>query len=309
MRRRVLTVILFVAAFVALDQVVGLTLEKLYFRTRTGEGGGLINEALTKNPDILLLGSSRMKHHLDPGVLEEELSMSAYNAGVNGQEFFYAAMLLDVRKTECKRPKIIILNVDRNSLADLPAEIPKARVFSYYVDRSALVRKILAEQSPLDRVKYWSRSFRANEKVFPIFKNVLARPKADGNGFEALPGTIKVAHPDLKDVLPFSEFKKEIFREIVNSCRQSGTKLILLNSPEYISDPRQTELQAVWRGRMRTFLAEFPDVDFLEINGFTYPKVFSDRNLYKDSAHLNGTGAEIFSRMVAKAVRERIEKR
>jgi lysophospholipase L1-like esterase len=60
---------------------------------------------------------------------------------------------------------------------------------------------------------------------------------------------------------------------------------------------------------MRTFLAEFPDVDFLEINGFTYPKVFSDRNLYKDSAHLNGTGAEIFSRMVAKAVRERIEKR
>ena len=88
MRRRVLTVILFVAAFVALDQVVGLTFQKLYFRTRTGEGGGLINEALMKNPDILLLGSSRMKHHLDPSVLEKELSMSAYNGGVNGQEFF-----------------------------------------------------------------------------------------------------------------------------------------------------------------------------------------------------------------------------
>jgi hypothetical protein len=106
-----------------------------------------------------------------------------------------------------------------------------------------------------------------------------------------------------------SPLKEALFKKILGDCQRSGTKLILLNGPEYISDPRQEELQLKWRHSIRSLLKSFPDVDFLEINGFTHPEMFSDSSLFRDSAHLNQNGAELFTQMVGAAVKERLKLR
>lgn len=86
----------FAILVIGLDRVIGFSLDRLYLRTESGESGGLINHALRQNPDILVLGSSRAKYHVSPDVLADKLSVSAYNAGIGGQDFLYAVMLLDL---------------------------------------------------------------------------------------------------------------------------------------------------------------------------------------------------------------------
>ncbi|HXJ42998.1 MAG TPA: hypothetical protein VNH18_27200, partial [Bryobacteraceae bacterium] len=61
--RRLFTFIGVAASIVLLDLALGAGLGRLYRKTHTGESGGLINEALSRDVQILLLGSSRMRHH------------------------------------------------------------------------------------------------------------------------------------------------------------------------------------------------------------------------------------------------------
>src|SRR5947209_5284301 len=115
MRRRVFTLIAVVVLVVGMDIGLGAALERLYRKTRTGESGGLINDALTHSAQVLLLGSSRMRHHAMPSVLNQKLSLTAFNAGMDGQDFLYAVMLFDLWQRSNPPPKAIVLNVDSDS--------------------------------------------------------------------------------------------------------------------------------------------------------------------------------------------------
>src|SRR5215468_9505251 len=94
--RRVFTFIGVAVLIVIMDISLGTGLGHLYRKTHTGESGGLINDALSRRPQVLLLGSSRVRHHAMPAVLNRKLSLSAYNAGMDGQDFLYAVMLFDL---------------------------------------------------------------------------------------------------------------------------------------------------------------------------------------------------------------------
>src|SRR3954468_21880212 len=88
--------VVFVLLTVALDQVIGAGLERAYRRTLTDERVGLINYALTQSPDVFVLGSSRAEEHVVPSILRSRLGASVFNAGIHGQDFLYAIMLLDL---------------------------------------------------------------------------------------------------------------------------------------------------------------------------------------------------------------------
>src|SRR5262245_41121098 len=103
------------ALIVIIDMALGVSLDWLYRKTYTGETGGLINDALSRHAQVLLLGSSRMRHHAMPAVLNHKLSLSAYNAGMDGQDFLYAMMLFDLWQRSNPPPKAILLNIDPDS--------------------------------------------------------------------------------------------------------------------------------------------------------------------------------------------------
>jgi hypothetical protein len=295
---------LFVLLMAALDRIVGATFRSLYFRTRSGEGGGLINRALTQNPDILVLGSSRAKHHFDPEIISQKLAMSVYNAGINGQDFLYATMLLDVRQQSNTPPKIILFNIDRQSFGENEDERTKAKVFSYYLDRSAIVREALIE-TLADRLKYVSSSYRANGKALPILSNLRARPESE-NGFVALYGQMNVPIANDRPTPPPSALKLKFLEAIVQNCRKSGTRLIFVSSPAFTVDDIERKEHQVWRAQMAEILKPYPDVDFIELNTFSHAQTFQRPELYRDSDHLNRVGSEIFSRMLADDLKQRL---
>jgi len=145
--RRLFTFIGVAALIVIMDIALGASLGWLYRKTNTGESGGLINDALSRNAQVLLLGSSRMRHHAMPALLNRKLSLTAFNAGLDGQDFLYAVMLFDLWQRSNAPPKAIVLNIDADSFQKTDEELQRAGVFSFYYDDSPLVRQILNERS------------------------------------------------------------------------------------------------------------------------------------------------------------------
>jgi hypothetical protein len=305
--RHLRTIALFALLLIALDRLVGSVFRSLYFRTSSGEGGGLINRALTKNPEILILGSSRAKHHFDPEIISKALSLSAYNAGINGQDFLYAAMLLDVRRQSNPPPKIILFHIDRRSFGENDDERTKAKVFSYYLERSPVVRDTLIETFT-DRLKYLSLSYRANNKVLPILSNLKSRPESE-NGFVALKGQMKVPIADDRQTPSPWGLKLKFLDEIVRNCRASGTKLFFVSSPRFFVDDIERKEHQAWLTQIADILKKYPDIEFIELDSFNRPEIFQHAELYRDSDHLNAKGAEIFSLALADELKQRLAAR
>jgi hypothetical protein len=293
------------ALIIIIDMALGASLDRLYRKTRTGETGGLINDALSRHAQVLLLGSSRMRHHAMPAILNRKLSLRPYNAGMDGQDFLYAMMLFDLWQRSNAPPKAIVLNVDADSFQKSDDELQRAGIFSFYYDDSSLVRKILNERSRFERLKFLSRAYRANGKVLAIAKNLFTHTDPDFDGFEPLSGCLSpqtVAAPceSIKTLTQFWPVKVECFKWLADYCTKHGTRLVLVQSPRYREDLHAHD---AWVNVLTQFLASYPDVEFVDLSNCAHPDVFRDKpELFKDGSHLNAHGAEIFSIMLAEAL-------
>ena len=303
--------LLFLVLLVVLDFVLGLTLARLYRHVHTGETGGQINEALEQQPQVLLLGSSRMKHHVMPEVLAKTLSLSAFNAGIDGHDFLYAAMLFELWKQTHPPPKLILLNVDADTFARRQDEIEKTKVFSFYYDRAPLVHEILSLRSPFESLKFLSYAYRANGQVFPILKNLAQHPAPGADGFEPLRGDLSKRAPGslsapVAAVPTYSywDLKLRCFDGMVSYCRQHGVRLFLITTPRYGEDP---SAHVAWTRQLSDYLRAYPEVEFVDVSTATFPGIFAGHpNLFSDRSHLNDKGARQFSELLAGALATRL---
>jgi hypothetical protein len=298
-------VLAFVLLVVTVDRTLGLGLRHLYKKIRSGEGGGLINAALSSKAEVLLLGSSRMMHHIDPAVVSRSLSLSVYNAGVDGQDFLYAAMLMDLRARSNVPPRVIVLQVDRDSFSKDQDELKRTSIFSFYIGESDLIREIIYQRSALEPMKYMSYSFRANGKVLPIIKNLFASGQDPLNGFRPLSGMMPMKKPRQQPRTPsqradsphFWDLKIQCLKRLAVYCRRNGTRLVLFHSPQFSEGRAKHD---AWIVALKGLLTNYPEIEFIDISEFTYPEIFSNHpELFVDNSHLNAKGAEIVSGLLA----------
>jgi len=214
-------------------------------------------------------------------------------------------MLFDLWQRSNAPPKAIVLNIDPDSFEKSDDELQRTGVFSFYYDKSPQVRRILNERSRFERVKFLSRAYRANGKVFAIGKNLFAHAAPDFDGFEPLSGclspqTVGARRESIPTLTEFWSLKVECFKRLADYCEKHGTRLVLVQSPRYREDPHAHD---AWVNVLSQFLAGYPDVEFVDLSTCAHPDVFRDKaELFKDGSHLNAHGAEIFSTMVAEAL-------
>jgi hypothetical protein len=303
--------VLFAILIVALDQTIGFVLKRLYLRTTSGEAGGLINCALRHDPDVLVLGSSRAKHHVSPAILRARLSASVFNAGINGQDFLYAIMLLDLWTRSHAPPKAILLHVDLQSLSRSENELDRTSVFSAYFGESERVRSILLTRGKYEWLKYLSSSYRFNGKVLPIIKNLASRPDEAFDGYIGLegslaPGSAPVTHSGNGsnwESVPFWDLKLGYLDELARYCKANGTRLLLFHSPIFQEDPAAL---AAWSTRLSALHLSQEGIEFLDLAERTRELLAGRPYLFKDNFHLNSKGAEIFSTILADEIAARI---
>jgi hypothetical protein len=178
---------------VLLDRGLGSVIARVQGQSFTGDRDGLLNYALTQEPQVLVLGSSRAQFQIMPSVLTKELGLTAYNAGHKGQDFLYSVMFYDLWKRRHPRPKILVLTIDIESLIPRETEINTAHIVDAYLDESPLVREILYSGSPFKRFQYLSSTYRFNGAVLSLGKHAFNRPPPSYDGFAVDAGALDPA--------------------------------------------------------------------------------------------------------------------
>jgi hypothetical protein len=313
---------LFLLLAIGLDLGLGALLARLNDKTFTGERGGLTNLALSKDADILVLGSSRAQFHVMPSVLEKQLGGAVYNAGLKGHDLLYSVMLADLWKKRHGPAKSYVLTMDMESLQAREQESAAALILAPYLDQSERVREVLYADSPWKRFMYLSRSYRYNGRVFPIIRNLLfVQPPAQYDGWLPLDGKFDPTQPPFRHGMndvprgvvasdaaaiasseePYSELKVRLFKDFARDVHQDNARLFVVHPPIW-GLPQKAH--ATWTRRVRELLASLPGTEFVDLCEYAYPEQFRGRpELMNDFNHLREEGALLFSTLLAERMR------
>ena len=309
-------VLIFIVLAFALDRGLGAVLQRLNAHNMSGNRGGSLNYALTRDANILVLGSSRAQFQIMPSVLSQQLSGVAYNAGLKGQDFLYSIMLFDLWKGRHEPPRAVILTLDIESLTDRETEAATAQVVAPYLDESPLVQEILYSSTPFKRFEYLSRAYRFNGETVSIARHALSGPPPGFDGFSVAPGQLDPAtqtgvlnaldqdHTALEFAQrPFSARKLKYLRDFSEALAHTGTRLFLLHTPLFRQDPTAHEL---WLKKLNAVIGTLPNVDLIDICQVTHPELFKDPALFRDLNHVNVRGANILTRLLAEEMHGRL---
>lgn len=239
---------------------------------------------------MLVLGSSRARHHYNPVILSDSLQMSVYNAGRDGCFLVYQwaqlKLILD-RYT----PRIVLLEVTPYDFNLDPSDYDRLSGLFPYQDCPSF-KEVIRKKSPWEQWKWLSSIYPYNGQILSLITSIKANETDGYDGFAPLYGCVD--HPmDTGNggaIDQLDEEKEMMMYEIIDLCEENGIELFMITSPYYIHFTRSETLS-----RIQAICAErhIPYVSYLN-----NPE-FSDGKLYQTADHLNEESADIFSRSVA----------
>jgi len=291
---------LFFLLFVMLDRSAGAILGLLYKKAPHGSNWTKVNWLLEERFDIVIFGSSRAFRHYVPHIIEEKTGLSAFNAGQNGQYMIYA-YALEQLMLQRYTPKIIVLDVTPNFIVRLPhpsEEFARLSSLSPFISNKQ-VRRLITGDRIFESLKYSSRTYRYNSKVLSILDNIRIGPGNVDNGFE-LVGDVRF-HPrngflsDTMKKMEIDSFKVGLLRDFVCSAQQRDVTVYAVFSPVAGTiSARTKEVIRLYQNYFQSLHVPFSN--FAQDGS----KICSNKNLFMDFIHLDQTGAEVFSKHVAR---------
>lgn len=286
--------VLFAMACVLTDAALGIALDGLFRKVSTGEGAGITRGILAqaKRADVLILGSSRARHHIDPKVLEQHGIADAFNGGINGQGIPAIAALSALIVEQASVPSSFVLVVDPREL--LSPEPARVALFAPFFGEIETLDQQLESQIEWGFLKLRSNAFRYNSKVLPLLRNALAPGSI---GYEGLPGSlteIPTAEPPRGRQVDQSTLR--LYENTLRRLRRAEVNVLTVVGPRLwpqakISRAAQADLEAATLRAGATFCP------MVEMGG-----TFQTPQLYRDPHHLNRDGAARFSAELAKVL-------
>lgn len=258
---------------------MGTALLKVHHRVKAGQNAGLINNAIKRKSNILILGSSRARHTYNDKFLSDKLRKKVYNAGNDGMGILYATGLLSL-VVKYQKPELIILELSSFGHKERTA----ARILMPYFGQSPELDNILAD-SWENRLLLHSRLYRLNGIFLSVLKNYFKRGPAWG--FFPLNETYR-ENPELEKSGPLSSKIRDYYFTFFNLVKKHNIKLLVVNSPS-LNDVRKNNLSE--------FIADYCNknkIKYLPFYSYKY-KHFQNISLFKDQIHLNKKGTKLFN--------------
>jgi len=281
----------------ALDFALGKGLEKLYDRMSVGEKARANFFIKSDVSDVVIFGSSRALYHYHAGVLSDSLQTSVYNAGRSNQTILYDLALL---KCILKRhtPKMVVVDVSEDELVMNPKKYELLSALLPYCRYDKDIYAIYKKTNPGYAFWSWSRSLPYNSSVFAtLYRGTMRGKDNDIHGFLNHSGvykdSIKVAD-NCHSTYALDPVLMEAFTEIVSLCKQYQVLLYVSVSPRYMQYRCE-------RGEYTAFKK------LARENGVTihdYVNMFVDGSYFSDPSHLNGQGAQEFSKRIARDLKK-----
>lgn len=303
MNREIRKLLLFLvpAALILLatDITIGLTLEKLYDRMRTGEKARA-NFAIKKaSPDVFIFGSSRALYHYNPKVLEDSLKLTVYNAGRSNQSVLYhLAILRSILNRH--QPKLIVLDVNEDELEQeaLKYELLSALYPYYHIDTT--IGNFLRKVDPSTNTLALSRSLPFNSTLFAVLYRGVFPGEGRGEDYNGYMYKERTHEEDIK-VEDNCGFQPTYDPALINSlnefitlCQSRHIPLVLSISPRFTrfncDRPEVVKIERIAQSRNVRF--------------FNFTRELQIREYFVDPGHLNVRGSIEYTSLFAQELRK-----
>ena len=258
------------------------------------------------NADIAIYGSSKAWVNFNPQILEDSLNCSAYNFGIDGHNFWLEYLRHKELIKYNKKPKYIIFSLDifslekRADLYNMDQFLPymlfnddiykftsSYKGFSKYCYYIPLVRYIGRRESLLDAT---ISALNIDNSVPLRFKGYRGMEYAWNNDFET--AKTRLNYYDVK----IDTASENLFKLFLNECRMDNINIILVYSPEYI------EFQNFVKDRKQilSIYKEYSTKYNIPIIDYSDDPMCREIKYFYNSTHLNKSGSELFSKKLAR---------
>lgn len=251
---------------------------------------------------ILLLGASTCMNSINPDLLKNEIGKNVFNGGLNDQRLELFDIMCDMIFRH-STPELLVLVMRPNDLTvSGRGRISMMNIYyhlgypklDHYLNQGQLKKKILLNSALYRFNTYWWRIMLYNFKSF----NELAHGGFVGKPVpKILPERIMAA---AGNNTPVNSEKLQCLKNILETCRRSGTCLWIVIPPEYYKHGAESESPGL--PHIRKFCEEnkifFVD-DSQHPDYMDHPEYFFDNN------HLNIHGAEKYTLRFLNLLREK----
>lgn len=289
---------LFLLILIVVDSLAGALFDLLRAHAK---GGTTYNDFIVSekcNADILVLGSSRARHHYNPSILDS-IGGFAYNGGSDG-----IGIVLGLGRylmcAEQHIPKVVVYDVtpefdylvykDQNSkyLGELRPHYEKKGVKPIF-DKF---------ESPFQQLKMFSKMYRNNSKILANITDAVAK-RPNIRGYYPQYGSLsnKKNAKDKSLVYVVDSVKMSLMEQLIDETKRNGSKLYFAISPKYFRNKLEKILPYY---DPLIELAKKKNVVVLDYL-FT-PNLSNNSKMFVDAVHMNHLGAEAYSQMVVKRI-------
>lgn len=290
--------IIFIIIIICIDFIFGVIIKKIIKSAIGGETAVEKYISDGANEDIIILGSSRASHHYIPQLFGDSLGLSCYNLGLDGNGIILMygriKMILNYHS-----PKFIIYDIfppfDINIGDDNVKYLDRLKW--HYSDSS--INKIFQIVDKTETYKMNSHMYRYNSKILQIINDTYQYSDDHHKGYLPLYGIIDKfpQNNHKKERIPKDKIKLDFLEQLIIDIPKD-CKLIFTISPYYF----QQNEEYINPIKILCDKYKIPLLDFS-----CDPFFNENKNLFKDSYHLNNEGAIIYTNYVIKELIKHIE--
>lgn len=289
--------LIILAASIAAIALLDFSFGKLCsWLVKNARGGNTLNEyyiAKQSSEDIIMLGSSRMRRHYNPKVFEDSLRMTCYNAGVNGNGIIFAYGLFSMI-TDRYSPKAIIYDLSVFDIDEDKNEKFLSRLRPYYNEPG--IDSIFFRVESKERFKMVSNLYRYNTLWVGMLGDYFHPMRVYNKGYAPLRGDINYDPiPTVHKSSKIDPIRRYYLERIIIDCRERDIPLVMVISPHYLIESDNDYYDEI-RSLCQDYSVQLWDY-------FEDPFFSTEKRYFNDQNHLNETGADAFSRVIASRLR------
>lgn len=256
-----------------------------------------------KDFDVLIVGSSRASHHYDAQMLIDSINhytqstYTIYNAGIDGHFLNYNTCRIEAI-LDRYRPKLLIFEVGESELVVSNRDIQSAvSQMAPYYQFTQQATQYLNRINHKTWIQMQSSMYRFNNKTMQIISSIMT-PSLANNGYDPLYGEILTYTPDISKYsdIELSPYSVQSLMQVIEKCKHLAVNFVIVSSPRYQTTTNNNRLADI------CLTTNIPYIEIYNEDIFnTHP------NYFKDAAHLNDTGAKVFTSMLFERLKPHIE--
>lgn len=295
-------------SFIAVDFVIGRVLDKLICDIPDQSEEGLTYLSVKKvEAPILIIGSSRARHHYNTRQIQDSLGLYTYTIARDAHFLSYQSSVLNA-VLDRYTPNLVLWECSMNALFSKERDAVHT-LHPYYYDCETLRDIIDKREGSTMSIKERFNTYRYNGVASQVFLHKLssANRKDTLQGFLPINNKLRKADTIMKVSKLIEDtidpVKVEIFTNTIKRLREKGTNVVIFDSPIYELQNPNEDLAS--KNKLLEICEQFgvPVFDNRYREEFQY-----ESDYFFDVTHLSKLGTTIYTPIIIDQIKSAQEK-